>query len=265
MPEIIISVSREIGKLKGNIKHLWELSKQSPLNREGCKNYVLEIRKSFKVLWELIREAPLERIRELDFEKRCLFTIIAGKDPEVLVKEFFSSRWPAHESEISLVISMLDSPEHYKDKEVKESISHLVESLEAELNTLEVKLDLKQGVSKVSKFLTTFPQFTENWAVAICYLTAMEIMVKNKLKELRLDAEEFKDNEVKGFKDNYEKLLEKLKEKDIQVSELEKQLPKIFWDIRNRVVHEGYSPASNELEVITTYVEKILRLLVSLK
>lgn len=54
MPEIIISVSREIGKLKSNIKHLWELSKQSPLNREDCKNDVLEIRKSFKVLWELI-------------------------------------------------------------------------------------------------------------------------------------------------------------------------------------------------------------------
>lgn len=137
----------------------------------------------------------------MDFEKRFLFTIIAGKNPEVLVKEAF--RWPAYEWEISTVISRLDSPEYYKDKEVKESISRLVESLEAELNTFELKLDLKQGVSKVSEFLTTFPQFTDNWAVAICYLTAVEIMVKNKLKELGL--------EVKEFKNNYEKLLEKLK------------------------------------------------------
>jgi TRAP-type C4-dicarboxylate transport system substrate-binding protein len=83
-------------------------------------------------------------------------------------------------------------------------------------------------------------------------------MVKDKLKELRL--------EMAGeFKNNYKTLLAKLKEKNIEVSELEKQLPNIFWDIRNKVVHEGYSPTPEELEIITKYIEKILTLLISLK
>jgi hypothetical protein len=256
MSEIITSASKEIGKLKGNVKHLWELSKQSPLDRESCKNTVLEIRKTLRLLWTIIQDATLERVRELDSGRYILFTLLAGKNPEELIKEAF--KWPPYESEISTVISSLDSPEYYKDKEVKEKIARLVESLEAGLNTFERKLNLKQGVSKISEFLTTFPQFTENWSVAICYLTAMEIIVKDKLKELQLEIDE-------EFKNNYKKLLEKLKNKNIEVSELEKRLPNIFWDIRNKVVHEGYSPTPEELEIITKYIERILTLLVSLQ
>lgn len=251
----MVPISKEIGKLKGDIKNLWDLSKQIPLNRADCKNTVLEIRKSLKVLWEVVQDAILERLGELKFEERFLFMIIAGKEPEVVVKEAF--RYPPYESEISTVISRLDSPEYYKDKEVIESISRLVEGLEAELSKLELKLGLKYGISKISEFLATFPQFTDNWVVAVCYLSAMEIMVKNKLKELKLD--------IKEFKDNYEKLLQKLKERGLEISELERRLPTIFWDIRNKVIHEGYSPSSDELEVITKYIEKVLTLLISLK
>jgi hypothetical protein len=256
MSEVIISASREVGKLKGNIKYLWELSKQSPLDRENCKNAVLEIRKSLRLLWAIIQDASLERIRELDPWRYILFTLLAKRSPEELIKEAF--KWPPYESEISGVISSLDSPEYYKDKDVKESIARLVESLEAGLSTLERQLNLKEGVCKISEFLAIFPQFTENWSVAICYLTAMEIMVKNKLKEVGLEP-------VKEFKNNYQMLLAKLKDKNIKVSELEKQLPNIFWDIRNKVVHEGYSPTSEELEIITKYIERILTLLVSMK
>jgi hypothetical protein len=256
MSEVITSVSKEVGKLKSNVKHLWKLSQQSPLDRESCKNTVLEIRKSLRLLWAIVQDATLERVRELDSERYTLFTLLAGKNPEELIKEVF--KWPAYESEISTVISTLDSPEYYKDKEVKERIARLVESLEAGLSTLERRLNLKQGVSKISEFLTTFPQFTENWSVAICYLTAMEIIVKGKLKELQSEI-------TQEFKNNYKMLLEKLQVKNIKVSELEKQLPNIFWDIRNKVVHEGYSPTPEELEIITNYIERILMLLVSLK
>jgi hypothetical protein len=256
MLEVITPISEEIGKLKGNIKRLWELSKQSPLNRDDCKNIVLEIRKSFRVLWTIIQDTILERVKESDHVKYLLFTIIAGKNPEEFIKEAF--KWPPYESEISTVISRLDSPEYYKDREVKESIARLVENLEAELRIFELKLNLKQGVSKISEFLTTFPRFTENWSVAICYLTAMEIMVKEKLKELGLEISE-------EFKNNYKKLLEKLKERNVKVSGLEEQLPSVFWNIRNKVVHEGYSPNSEELEIITKYVENILKLLISLR
>jgi hypothetical protein len=238
----ITFVSKEIGKLKGNIKHLWESLKQSQLNRNDCKNTILEIRKSLKILLYLTRDIILDIVREQEPAEYSS------------IEEFFKTSIFSFESEISTIISMLDSPKYYKDGEVKEKISRLIEILETMITKLELKLNLKQGVYKISEFLATFPQFTENWAVALCYLTSMEVMVKNKLKKLGLEIE----NE---FKKNYEKVLKKLKEEGIQVSELEKRLPPTFWEIRNKVVHEGYSPTSDELETIIKYVEKVLTLL----
>lgn len=99
------------------------------------------------MLWELIQDATLERLREFEFEKRFLFTIIAGKEPKVLVKEAF--RYPEYESEISTVISRLDSPQYYKDEEVIDSISRLVESLETELSMGLIKRKELGIVSKI--------------------------------------------------------------------------------------------------------------------
>ena len=256
MSQYKVRVSTEIGRLRGNIKHLWNLSKETTLNRHDCKNVVLEIRKSLKVLWELMQNFLIDRTKELDFDKRVLMTIIAGKDPEVLIKEAF--RYPTFESDVSGVISSLDSLEYYKDKDVKERISRLVENLEADLSTIEVKLGMKYGLPKISEFIATFPQFTDNWAVAACYLTAIEIVVNRKLEELGLER-------GTGFKDNYDKLLEKLKEQNVEMSELEKRLPSVFWDIRNKVIHSGYSPTHNEVETITTHIEKVLGALIQLK
>jgi signal recognition particle subunit SEC65 len=253
----VIRVSKELGRLKGNLKYLWELSKQSPLDRDSCKNALLEIRKSFRLLLACVQDIILESLRGLKPREYTILSIFIGKSPEEWVKEFFKG--PSYyESEISMIISFLDQPEYYKDNDIKDRIASLVEKLEVSISELERKLSLKQGVAKISEFLATFPQFTENWSVAICYLTAMEIMVRRKLKELGVKP-------TGQFKNVYETLLAKLKDKGIEVSELEKQLPKIFWDIRNKVVHEGYSPTSEELEIIIKYIEKILTLITSLK
>ena len=251
-----VRVSVEIGKLRGNIKHLWDLSKETALNRHDCKNLVLEIRKSLKIVFQLARDLVVDRIEKLDSDKRLILTLITGKDPGVFIKEAF--KYTGYESDVSSVISRLDSPEYYKDKEVRESINGLVEKLEAELSVFEVKLDMRYGLPKISEFIAMFPQFTDNWAVAACYLTAMEIMVNRKLEELGLER-------GTGFRDNFNKLLQKFKEQNIEVSEMEKRLPSVFWDIRHKVIHLGYSPAYNEVETITKYVEKVLGTLTRLK
>lgn len=247
-------ILREIGRLKGNLKRLWELSKQSPLDRDNCKDVLLEIRKSFRLLREYLRDnidiiSRSFALGKLEPTKYILFSV---KRPEEWLKETLN--W---DSEISWAISLLESPEP-KDENIKDVIVSLAENLEASINKFEHILDLKSGIIKISEFLSTFPQFTENWSIAVCYLTAMEIAVKNKLKELGLKP-------TGEFKKDYETLLANLKDKGIELSELEKQLPKIFWDIRNKVVHEGYSPSSEELEIITSYIEKILALLTSSK
>jgi len=249
----VVNVSREIGRLKGNLKRLWELSKQSPLDRNNCKDVLLEIRKSFRLLSAYIQDIILDSFEKLEPTKYIIFTTIIGKTPEEWVKENF--KMPnIYESDISMIISFLDHPEYYKDEDIKDKIVSLVEKLEVSISKLERQLSLNQGIAKISEFFSTFPQFTENWSIAVCYLTAMEIAVKNKLKELGLMP-------TGEFKKDYEKLLANLKDKGIEVSELEKQLPKILWNIRNKVIHEGYSPSYEELEIITKYIEKLLALL----
>jgi len=269
-----MDILREIGRLRGNLKRLWELSKQSPLDRDNCKDVLLEIRKSFRLLREYFQDnidifSRAFALGKLEPKKYILFSV---KRPEELLKETLN--W---DSEITEAISLLERPE-LKDENIKDVIVSLAEDLEVSINKFEHILDLKSGIIKISEFLSAFPQFTENWSIAVCYLTAMEIVVKNKLKELGLmptgefkkDAVENKPKEqeqepTRGFKKHYEDLLKYLKNKGIEVSELEKQLPKTFWDIRNKVVHEGYSPSFEELEIITKYIEKLLALLTSSK
>ena len=269
-----MDILREIGRLRGNLKRLWELSKQSRLDRDNCKDVLLEIRKSFRLLREYFQDnidifSRAFALGKLEPTKYILFSV---KRPEELLKETLN--W---DSEITEAISLLERPE-LKDENIKDVIVSLAEDLEVSINKFEHILDLKSGIIKISEFLSAFPQFTENWSIAVCYLTAMEIVVKNKLKELGLmptgefkkDAVENKPKEqeqepTRGFKKHYEDLLKYLKNKGIEVSELEKQLPKIFWDIRNKVVHEGYSPSFEELEIITKYIEKLLALLTSSK
>jgi len=181
-------ILREIGRLKGNLKRLWELSKQSPLDRDNCKDVLLEIRKSFRLLREYLRDnIDIISIIPRSFASGKLrpkkyilkyILFISVKRPEEWFKETLN--W---DSEISEAISLLEHPE-LKDENIKEVIASLAENLEASINKFEHILDLKSGIIKISEFLSTFPQFTENWSIAVCYLAAMEIAVKNKLKRL---------------------------------------------------------------------------------
>jgi hypothetical protein len=50
----------------------------------------------------------------------------------------------------------------------------------------------------------------------------------------------------------------KLEEQNVEISELEKRLPSVFWDVRNKVIHLGYSPTYSELETLTAHIGKVL-------
>jgi len=102
----------------------------------------------------------------------------------------------------------------------------------------------------------------ENWIVAIAYLQSLEITVNKLVKELSIQV-----NEEAGFKDRFRTLIRHLKEK-AKIEELtlfEKRLPEIFWDLRHKVVHAGYSPRKDELNTIIQWTTKILEKLMEAK
>lgn len=245
----------EFGKLRANLRHLWDFSTEKEIDRDTCRNIVLEIRKSIKIIWSSLEDLLLDRTSNLPLDKTLLIMLLAKKAPEQMIRDAFKTM--PFEYDTSSLISQLDHPELYDDKRVKDSLTSYVESLEVELARIEEKLGIKHGLSQIAEVITSFPYFTQEWAVAMCYLSAMEITLNKKLPELGLTMNG-------AFKERYEKGLQELKKKKVEVSMLEKQLPKLFWDMRNRVVHQGYAPNKDELDLMTKYVTKALKLLYGL-
>ncbi|MEM2419500.1 MAG: hypothetical protein QXL38_00755 [Candidatus Bathyarchaeia archaeon] len=89
----------------------------------------------------------------------------------------------------------------------------------------------------------------ENWATSMIHLQALEIAINKTLEKLNVKAEG-------GFKDKFKKLVEKIG--DSKFLELERMLPDPFWNLRNKVVHEGYEPSNEELNIIVEWTSRIL-------
>jgi len=94
----------------------------------------------------------------------------------------------------------------------------------------------------------------ENWAAANCYLSAMEIVVNKKLREEGIETE------ARDFANKFKDLLRALENRGVRVSGLEKELPPLFWRLRHEVVHAGYSPTQEDLDLVILWVKKVIRL-----
>jgi len=63
---------------------------------------------------------------------------------------------------------------------------------------------------------------------------------------------------ARKFRENVRNLINVLRGEGVEVQGLEELLPSTFWEVRNRVVHEGYSPSYEELKIIVEYVKKFI-------
>jgi hypothetical protein len=95
----------------------------------------------------------------------------------------------------------------------------------------------------------------ENWAAAVCYLSSMEPVIDKKFRELGL-----KKEEKEGFQGRFQKVVMALRGRGVQVSELDVLLQGAFWELRHKVIHEGYRPSFEETVRITNWVKKVLAL-----
>ncbi len=89
----------------------------------------------------------------------------------------------------------------------------------------------------VSKILIDKGLINENWAPAVLLLQSIETVINKKLLEKGEDWEKI------IFKDRLPKLGIEIKGGDIILNNA-------FWDLRAKVLHEGYLPNSDELGII---------------
>ena len=96
----------------------------------------------------------------------------------------------------------------------------------------------------------------ENWAIATCYLAAMEITVNRVSK-----AEGLGDDPREEFQDKFSRVLSILGKKGKHVTGLQRLLPQAFWKLRNDVIHAGYSPSAQEIEILLPWVTNTIKTL----
>lgn len=246
----------EIGKIKGNLRILWDLSKAEKLERNRCLNSIREIDKSLAIIVSLFKNSVVKRLLANAGPENLLLADIITKAfggkgiDDVLEQGLSTVERTLLPYDLSYLPHYIENPQTYDDKNVKSSIVNFCKDLEKKIVLLEDEFGVESELLLLAGFSSLFPTFTSNWIVATIYLTAMEISVKGELTQR---GKEIKDK----FKENFQLLLSCLKD-EIEISELEKLLPPLFWDIRNKVIHEGYSPTDEELKIIGEYVIKLM-------
>jgi hypothetical protein len=163
----------------------------------------------------------------------------------------------------SIATYELDNKQYYDDTKIKNSIYDLVGSLELAAKIFDSKIFAPLGnptdsMSKIAIFVSR-KQFglDDKWALAACYLSAIDIVVNKKREELGLIKDPEKDRTV-SFNDRFDKLIEAIESKHGELKTINKQLPKSFWKIRTDVIHYGYAPNQDELNLIVDWSQKII-------
>jgi len=243
----------ELGKVKGCVEGLRVEVAQEKLNRLSQRQILVELKSSLeRIRYFFLKETKiyLEKLKPGTLLETLLLTWASPK-----VEQGVDSYFTSLISSVDYAISQLDTPSYYKDEDVRRNITNLIFSLDSFITNLTDALSLSlTGIAQIGELVSTKPAgLDENWAVANCYLSAMEIVINRKLKEEEVKTEE------KDFASKFRALLKVLENKGVKVSELEKELPSAFWKLRHQVVHAGYSPTQEELDLIITWVKKVIK------
>jgi len=174
----------------------------------------------------------------------------------------FKTQYVSLQTDISNLRTFLQRENIYGQEYIKRQIQYLVDKIEALL----VKIKPEGFIPRLNEFITKHSQFSENWAVAMCYLGAMEVALNRFLEKFNVNLEEFRvkkhsANNNYTFGDKYYGFCRYLERHGIYLSKFEEELPKAFYRIRNEVVHEGYSPNDKDLELIIKCSERIVDLI----
>jgi len=242
----------ELGKLKGYVEKLKIEVGQEKINRLSQRQILVELKSSLeRIKHFFLKEAKiyLEKLKPSSSFEEFLFSWKSKIEQEA--ESYFASLI----SSVNSRIYELDTPSYYKDEDVRRNMTNLIFSLDSFITDLLDKLSLPLGgIARIGELVSTVG-LNENWAVASCYLSAMEIAINKRLKKESVESGE------KEFTGKFKTLLEVLEKKGIKISELEKELPPAFWKLRNQVIHAGYTPTEEELNFIITWVKKILKLM----
>jgi len=232
--EEFLGIVENIAKIKKLLNELRELPNTKPIDRGRCIQILSELYAPFTFLVSLLitykkLSRPGDRLKESNYAPWTdSFT-----DAIDMIMEVCRQNESFNDDTIIYIVSVFYG-----------AVTSLVSSIE---QIFQIPSGLKHLVTLIEKY-----KFDSNWIVAVAYLTVMEIAVNRKLRELGI-------NVGSGdFKIRVDALLKELENRGLQLGELEKLLPPVFWRLRNEVVHGGYTPSDEELQIIIIAVSNLL-------
>lgn len=158
-------------------------------------------------------------------------------------------------------VACLGNP-FFSSQEVRVSIFEWITSIDTYLRVVESTLSV--GEPKFFRTLNFFIEkvgekleLLESWSLATIYLTAFDIAINRIAKKHDYSPPNEEKNEER-WKAKAAFVLKKLEEENKGLGQLEKALTSHLWNLRNKVVHNGYSPNENELELIRKIVTSII-------
>ena len=116
----------EIGKLKGNLKRLWNLLKAESVNRNECLNSVREIDRSLANIINVIKTSIMKRLTE-EPEKLILMDALMKALGKTTLLDAVNQGLENIERilrpvSLTYLISYLENPQTYNDKVVKDAL-----------------------------------------------------------------------------------------------------------------------------------------------
>ena len=245
----------EIERLRGSLNRLWRAIMKTPIDRDHCEVILREVERSMTSIWRTVIDFVVDQADEHLKRVPGLYVqilSITGETPRDFIrKHIISPPYDFNPSKISSLIHVLRDRKYYSDERVRDEIASFVTNLNGILTSVYEKAGIRIGIQRITRFVSEFPEFSENWAISVCFLSALEIFVKKGLKE-------FGEKIEKEFKTNWRNLLRKLEEQGADIGSLQSALPEVFWKIRHKVIHEGYSPKDDELRIIEDSVRNLL-------
>jgi len=247
-----LRIVSDLAKVKKLLGELRELANAKPIDRDRCIHIFRELYVSYNVLTVSLVAYVAEHKKLRRILKNISRLVESGSVALDRYIKFCMSMKLDEVNEIAeeQSIQLINSINEVSDEIIIDMITMFYSEFMTILNALEQLLDIPSGFQYLIPLIEKYG-VNINWIVAITYLSKMEVVVNDTLKRLGVN--------VKGvFKERVNALLKELEKRGVQFGELEKLLTSTFWDLRNKVVHGGYTPSEKELQIIVLAVNEFL-------
>jgi len=261
----LLRIVNDLAKVRRLLNELKELTNAKPIDRDRCMHILREIYASYLSALMVSVVAYVSGHKKLRRRLKIITTLVEEGSHDIINVTTYCTI-VKFEKEISMIAEELGIQQpvnEINDEAIANNITAFYSKFTAILNAIEQTLDIPSSFQYLASLIEY--GFDINWIIAVAHLTAMEIATNNALERLEINVDEkskvhekFGTSAKEGFKSRVNTLLKELEKRGAQFGELEKLLPQTFWELRNKVVHGGYTPSEEELQVIVLAVNKFL-------